>query len=100
MKTSPTRGSDPWLAIRLLRHGPGFLRVFARLFRDPRTPLLARAVPVLMLAWFVSPLDLDWVPFLGWVDDVAVLIFGARLFISLCPDEVVAEHVDAVGRGL
>ncbi|GEM_PF-519001 len=66
-----------------------------RLFADPRVSFLLKAmVPALWLAYFILPIDLipDLVPVLGQLDDVAVLLLLVRLFISLAPPEIVAEH--------
>jgi uncharacterized membrane protein YkvA (DUF1232 family) len=65
-----------------------------RLFRDPRVPLWTKAIPILAIAYVLSPLDLipDFIIGLGQLDDLG-LIFGAmRLFESVTPDYVVAEH--------
>jgi len=54
----------------------------------------------------VRPVDLvfDYLPFIGRVDDVAVLAFlliapGVWLFIKLAPPDVVREHVSAIDGG-
>ena len=65
-----------------------------RLIRDPRVPLWSKAIPVLAVAYVLSPLDLipDFLIGLGQLDDLG-LVFGAmRLFESVTPDYVVAEH--------
>jgi uncharacterized membrane protein YkvA (DUF1232 family) len=36
---------------------------------------------------------------LGQIDDFVVILLGLRLFIRLCPPEVVQEHVKAVAAG-
>ena len=63
-----------------------------------------KALLVLSLIYVVSPVDLlpDTIPFVGDVDDLIVLIAACRLFIYLCPREVVRQHVqqiDARGSG-
>lgn len=66
-----------------------------RLYMDPRVSAVMKAlVPVLALGYFVLPVDFlpDLVPFLGQLDDVAVLLLAMRLFISLAPQSVVSEH--------
>lgn len=94
----------PIALLRFALHLRGFARVFARLIRDRRVPKWAKLIPLAMLVWFISPLDLDWIPVTGWLDDLAILILGLRLFVRCCPEDVVAEHVAAVGgnamRGL
>ena len=79
--------------VQVLRHLPSFVRLYWRLFRDRRVPLLPKALLVLTLAYVVSPLDLipDFVPVIGEVDDVVVVLSLLWLFIRLCPPEVVRE---------
>lgn len=96
MKPAPLRLP---LLIRLVRHGPDFLRLFARLFSDPRVPWYARMIPCLALVYLVVPLDLDWLLPIGLVDDLMIVYGSLRLFVALCPREVVREHVARIERG-
>lgn len=82
--------------LRLLWHLPNFVKLYWRLFKDARVPLRAKAVLVAAILYLLTPLDfLPDFPLLllGRIDDLVVLIFGARWFISLCPPDVVQEHV-------
>lgn len=66
-----------------------------RLYGDPRVSFLLKAMtPVLGLAYFIMPIDLlpDLIPVLGQLDEIAVFLLLIRLFISLAPPELVAEH--------
>jgi len=47
------------------------------------------------------PADLlpDFLLGLGQVDDLLVVFLGCRLFLRLCPKEVVQEHVQAIAEG-
>jgi len=63
--------------------------------------LRAKAVLVAAVGYLISPFDLVpdfFLPLLGRVDDLAVLIVGARWFISLCPPDVVQEHVKRISN--
>jgi uncharacterized membrane protein YkvA (DUF1232 family) len=62
-------------------------------FRDPRTPWLARGVALLTLAYALSPIDLipDFVPVLGYLDDLIIVPAGIALAIKLIPSQVMAE---------
>lgn len=64
-----------------------------QLLWDPRVPLLTKLVPVLTLAYLISPLDIvpDAIFGAGQVDDLALLLLGVRLFIALCPPAIVDE---------
>lgn len=62
-----------------------------RLFTNPQVPLWAKVIPPLTVIYLLSPVDFvpDPVLGLGQMDDLAVLLLGAKLFIELCPTDVV-----------
>ncbi len=71
------------------------LRLVWRLLRDPRVPLLSKLViPALILAYFLWPADLmpDVFPLLGQVDDLVLLALALKLFVDLCPPEIVRQY--------
>jgi len=61
--------------------------------RHPRTPWPAKALGVFVVAYALSPIDLvpDFIPVLGYVDDVLLLPALIWLAIRLLPPEVLAE---------
>ncbi len=61
--------------------------------RDPRVPWYAKAVVALVVAYAVSPIDLvpDFIPVLGYVDDLLLLPLGIALAIRLIPADVWRE---------
>lgn len=65
-------------------------------FRDPRTPRVAKVVIVLIVAYAVSPIDLipDFIPGLGYLDEVVVLAGGVAIALRLLPDEIVSDCRD------
>ena len=79
----------------MLLHLPNFARLYWRLFRNWRVPILPKALLVLTLVYVVSPLDVipDFIPVIGEMDDIVVVLSGLWLFIRLCPPEVVRETV-------
>ena len=79
----------------MLLHLPNFARLYWRLFRDRRVPILPKALLVLTLVYVISPVDVipDFVPVIGEMDDVVVVLSGLWLFIRLCPPVVVRETV-------
>jgi len=81
--------------LQVLLHLPNFARLYWRLFRDRRVPMLPKALLVLTLVYVVSPLDVipDFIPVIGEMDDVVVVLSGLWLFIRLCPPEMVRETV-------
>lgn len=62
--------------------------------RDPRVPWYAKVIAGLVAAYAFSPLDLipDFVPVLGYLDDLLLVPLGIVLAISLIPPELMAEH--------
>lgn len=86
---------------QLLGHLPSFLKLFSRLVKDPRIGLAPKLVVLGVLAYVVLPTDLvpDFIPGLGQADDVVVLLAGLKLFLRLCPPEIVQEHVKTISAG-
>lgn len=62
-------------------------------YRDPRTPWYARAIAVGVVAYTLSPIDLipDFIPVLGYLDDLVIVPLGVLLVVRLVPREVMAE---------
>ena len=61
--------------------------------RHPRTPFLAKALAAALVAYALSPIDLipDFIPVLGYLDDVLLLPLGVWLVLKLVPADVLAE---------
>jgi len=64
-----------------------YLLALWKLFRHPQTPLLPKAIALLVLAYALSPIDLipDFIPVLGWLDDLVLLPLGIALAVKLTP---------------
>lgn len=62
--------------------------------RDPRVPWYAKALALVVVGYALSPIDLipDFIPVLGYLDDVILLPLGILLVIRLIPPEIMAEH--------
>lgn len=62
--------------------------------RDPRTPLFAKLIGLLVAAYALSPIDLvpDFIPVLGLLDDAVLIPAGVWLFARLVPPALLAEH--------
>lgn len=61
--------------------------------RDPRVPWYAKAVAGAVAAYALSPIDLvpDFVPVLGYLDDLIIVPAGIFLAIRLIPADLMAE---------
>src|SRR5262245_32915890 len=70
--------------------------------RHPRTPLYAKAVAVGVVAYAFSPIDLipDFIPVLGYLDELILLPIGIWLVLKLVPAEVMAECREQAARWL
>lgn len=95
IKTAPAKPTDPSALFEIWRS----LQLVWALMLDGRVPVFYKLIVPLALLYVVIPFDFDFIPFLGWMDDVAVLFFGIRWFIQLCPPDVVMEHRRALGGG-
>jgi uncharacterized membrane protein YkvA (DUF1232 family) len=61
--------------------------------RDPRTPLAVRLLALFVAAYAISPIDLipDFIPVLGYLDDVILLPLCIVIIIKLTPVEVIDD---------
>ena len=61
--------------------------------RDPRTPLPAKLIAGAVAAYALSPVDLipDFIPVLGYLDDLLIVPLGMALAIRLVPPTLMAE---------
>jgi uncharacterized membrane protein YkvA (DUF1232 family) len=64
--------------------------------RDPRVPWYAKALAIAVAAYAQSPIDLipDFVPVLGFIDDLIIVAAGMALVIRLIPPEIMRQHRD------
>ncbi|GKX65892.1 YkvA family protein [Inconstantimicrobium mannanitabidum] len=62
-------------------------------YRHPKTPWYVKILAILVIAYAVSPIDLipDFIPILGYLDDLLIIPAGITLVIKLIPPEVIEE---------
>jgi uncharacterized membrane protein YkvA (DUF1232 family) len=62
--------------------------------RDPRVPWYAKALGIAVAAYALSPIDLipDFIPVLGYLDDLIIVPAGILLVVRLIPPEIMAQH--------
>jgi uncharacterized membrane protein YkvA (DUF1232 family) len=62
-------------------------------YRDPRVPWYAKLFTAGVVAYALSPIDLipDFVPVLGYLDDLVLIPLGIKLALKLIPIEVLTE---------
>ena len=61
--------------------------------RNPRTPIAAKMVAGAVAAYALSPIDLipDFIPVLGYLDDLLIVPLGIALAVRLIPAALMAE---------
>lgn len=72
-------------------------------YQDSRTPWYARAFLVLVISMALSPIDLipDFIPILGYLDDLILAPLGIALAIKIIPTEVMQDaHVRVESEGV
>ena len=72
------------------------IKLIWRLLNDRRVPPLLKMIIPATLVYLIFPIDIipDLAPGLGQLDDVAVILLGLKLFVEMCPEEIVRQHLD------
>jgi uncharacterized membrane protein YkvA (DUF1232 family) len=73
------------------------LKLIGKLMGDNRVNIFLKALPLASVAYLIMPFDLApgvALPIIGALDDAAILWIGSTLFVELCPNAVVQEHMD------
>ena len=84
------------VADRLRNHAKALKQQTLALYlacRDPRTPWYAKALGAFIIGYALSPIDLipDFIPILGYLDDLVVVPLGIALLLRMIPPQVVAD---------
>jgi uncharacterized membrane protein YkvA (DUF1232 family) len=71
--------------------------------RDPRVPWYAKIIMGVVLAYALSPIDLipDFIPVLGYLDDLIIVPLGIALALKMIPAQVMLDarlHADDLLR--
>src|SRR3954451_10556801 len=90
-----------WLkaGARSLRRDPHAVWLAAR---DPRTPWYAKALAIGVVGYALSPIDLipDFIPVVGYLDDLLLVPLGIALTLRLIPPSVLAESRERAQEAL
>lgn len=70
-------------------------RLFVRLFLDSEVPIYLKLIPVAAIAYLLFPIDFlpDVIPGIGQLDDLTILIVGAKMFIEMAPQHIVEKYL-------
>ena len=62
-------------------------------YKDPRVPWYAKVLTAFVVAHTLSPIDLipDFIPVLGYLDDLIITPLGLALALKMIPEEVMIE---------
>jgi uncharacterized membrane protein YkvA (DUF1232 family) len=104
--------ATPWLLRRLARPQQALVRRIGKLpwrakaqlafalMRDPRLPISVRLVIPAAVLYLALPLDLipDFIPILGQLDDILVLLVAMRLIMRSIPEALLDEHIARLER--
>jgi uncharacterized membrane protein YkvA (DUF1232 family) len=62
--------------------------------RDPRVPWAVKLLALAVAGYALSPIDLipDFIPVIGYLDDLIIVPLGIWLVIKLIPEDVMHEH--------
>ncbi|MGE5582602.1 MAG: YkvA family protein [Bacillota bacterium] len=68
--------------------------------KDPRTPWFAKLLMGVVLAYVASPIDLipDFIPVLGFLDDMLLVPLGIYCVLKLIPPEIIVESRREAGE--
>ena len=69
-----------------------------KLLLDPEVPIYLKVLPFAAIIYLLFPFDFlpDVIPGIGQLDDITLLVLGAKMFIELAPDQAVARHLQAM----
>ena len=83
----------------LAGRAPMYGRLLWALARDPRVPTARKAVLGFAGAYIVSPIDLipERIPFVGALDDVAVMVLAIDVFLEGLPENLLKEKLEELG---
>ena len=76
------------------------ITVLYLVLRHPRTKWYQKIIPVCVVAYALSPVDLipDFVPVLGFLDDILIIPAGLWLSFKLIPDDIISECKQNSGK--
>lgn len=71
-------------------------------YKNPKTPWYAKAFAALIAGYALSPVDLipDFIPVLGYLDDLLIIPLGIKLALKMIPSEVMEECRKNADQGI
>jgi uncharacterized membrane protein YkvA (DUF1232 family) len=92
-KGAPRTGAKRTV-LHYIRQLPHFVRLLFGLISDPRVAMVDKLLVFGAIAYIVTPIDLipDFIPFIGEVDDVYLLVIALQRLISNAGRLVLLDH--------
>ncbi|WP_071458646.1 YkvA family protein [Bacillus massilinigeriensis] len=74
--------------------------VLLEAYKHPRTPIVVKILSIMIVAYAFSPVDLipDFIPVLGYLDDIILIPIGITLVLKLIPKDVLRECRELVEK--
>lgn len=90
------KGSSPQARLGILSELVRNARLAWRLMRDRRISFWLKTIVPATLVYVIYPIDFipDALLGLGQLDDLAIIMMGVKLFLNLCPSEIVKQHLE------
>ena len=83
---------------QLVSDAPKQISLFRLLLTDPRVPISAKILLAAAVVFALSPLNIpNFIPILGALDDIGIVLFAGNYFLKQVPASVLAEHRHTVG---
>ena len=94
------RSKEPYASVLALSMREK-IRFFRFIVTDGRVPVIVKLIPFLVAAYLANPIDLipDFIPVLGYLDDVGIVIGGLALIVKLTPLDLVYSLIDKAKTG-
>jgi uncharacterized membrane protein YkvA (DUF1232 family) len=96
----PPEGGGGLQVQRLAKDGllliPNLLKLLGRLLKDPRVPRRSKLIVAAAIGYAASPVDLipEFIPVVGVLDDVILVVYAINHLIERAGEEVVLSHWD------
>jgi uncharacterized membrane protein YkvA (DUF1232 family) len=96
MKKMPLLGR-----MNVFRRALAHVRLAARLLREPQVPVIFKALLIGAAGYVILPFDLlpDFIPGLGQLDDLTVMVLAIESVIALVPSRLVDHHLAGIVDG-
>lgn len=69
------------------------LFVLIEAYKHPKVPIYVKLIAILVIGYALSPIDLipDFIPVLGYLDDIILVPLGISLVLKLIPSDILEE---------